>query len=97
MTYAVVSQGRTVEQLSYLVDETISRALLSVPGVAEIRRVGVDREIRVDLNPSPTSPWITARVNDKCDFNMNLPGGRAEVGGSEQTFGRWAVPPALRC
>jgi multidrug efflux pump subunit AcrB len=30
MTYAVTSEQRSVEQLSYLVDQTISRALLSV-------------------------------------------------------------------
>jgi len=38
MTYAVVSQRRTVEDpLSYLADgETISCKVLSVPGVAEL-------------------------------------------------------------
>lgn len=99
MTYAVVSQGRTVEQLSYLVDETISRALLSVPGVAEIRRVGgVDREIRVDLNPSRLqAQGITAtQVNDQIrNFNINLPGGRAEVGGSEQSIRTLGSAPSV--
>lgn len=99
MTYAVVSQGRTVEQLSYLVDETISRALLSVPGVAEIRRVGgVDREIRVDLNPSRLQALgITAtQVNDQIrNFNINLPGGRAEVGGSEQSIRTLGSAPSV--
>lgn len=90
ITYAVVSQRRTVEELSYLVDETISRALLSVPGVAEINRVGgVDREIRVDLDPARLQALgITAtQVNDQIrNLNVNLPGGRAEVGGSEQSI-----------
>ncbi len=90
ITYAVVSQQRTVEELSYLVDETISRALLSVPGVAEIDRVGgVDREIRVDLDPARLQALgITAtQVNDQIrNLNVNLPGGRAEVGGSEQSI-----------
>ncbi|OKH28897.1 efflux RND transporter permease subunit [Chroogloeocystis siderophila] len=89
MTYAVVSQQQSVEQLSNLVDQTISRALLAVQGVAQIRRVGgVDREIRIDLNPSQLQALgITAtQVNDQIRaFNANLPGGRAEVGGSEQT------------
>jgi multidrug efflux pump subunit AcrB len=54
MTYAVTSsERRSVEDLSYLVDQTISRALLSVKGVAQVQRVGgVDREIRVNLDPS---------------------------------------------
>ncbi|PPS45465.1 efflux RND transporter permease subunit [Chroococcidiopsis sp. TS-821] len=90
MTYAVVSQQQSVEQLSNLVDQTISRALLAVPGVAQVRRVGgVDREIRINLNPSQLQALgITAtQVNDQIRaFNANLPGGRAEVGGREQTI-----------
>lgn len=90
MTYVVSSDKRSVEELSNLVDETISRALLSVKGVAEIRRVGgVDREIRVNLDPDRLqSLGITAtQVNDQLRaFNINLPGGRAEIGGSEQSI-----------
>jgi multidrug efflux pump subunit AcrB len=68
MTYAVVSKRQSVEQLSNLVDETISRALLSVKGVAEIRRDGgVDREIRINIDPSRLQALgITATgVNDQ--------------------------------
>ena len=90
MTYVVSSDQRSVEDLSNLVDQTISRALLSVKGVAEIRRVGgVDREIRVNLDPDRLqSLGITAtQVNDQLRaFNINLPGGRAEIGGSEQSI-----------
>lgn len=90
VTYAVVSDQRSVEELSYLVDETISRDLLSVSGVAQIRRIGgVDREIRVDLDPSRLQALgITAtQVNDQIRaFNVNLPGGRSEIGGSEQSI-----------
>ncbi len=89
MTYAVASDKRSVEELSDLVDRQISRALLSVPGVAQINRLGgVDREIRVDLDPSRLQAYgITAtQVNDQIrNFNINLPGGRSEIGGSEQT------------
>jgi hydrophobe/amphiphile efflux-1 (HAE1) family protein len=90
MTYAVVAERRSVEDLSNLVDETISRGLLSVKGVAQINRVGgVDREIRVDLDSTRLQAvGITAtEVNDQIRaFNANLPGGRAELGGSEQTI-----------
>ncbi len=52
MSYAVVSDRQTVEQLSELIDQNISRALLSVKGVAQVQRIGGrDRDIRVDLNP----------------------------------------------
>ena len=90
MTYAVVSEQRSVEDLSNLVDQDISRALLAVRGVAQIKRVGgVDREIRINLAPERLkSLGITAtQVNDQIRaFNANLPGGRAEVGGSEQSI-----------
>ena len=90
MTYVVTSDKRSVEELSNLVDETINRALLSAKGVAEIRRIGgVDREIRVNLDPDRLqSLGITAtQVNDQLRaFNINLPGGRAEIGGSEQSI-----------
>ncbi len=90
MTYAVVSNQQSVEQLSNLVDETISRALLSVQGVAEVRRDGgVDREIRINIDPDRLQALgITATsVNDQIRaFNVNLPGGRTEVGGSEQSI-----------
>jgi hydrophobe/amphiphile efflux-1 (HAE1) family protein len=90
ITYAVKSDQRSVEELSNIVDQTISRALLGVRGVAQIQRVGgVDREIRINLNPNRLqSLGITAtQVNDQIRaLNINLPGGRAEVGGSEQSI-----------
>jgi len=88
MTYAVSSDQRSVEELSDLVDRKISRELLTVEGVAQIERLGgVDREIRVDLDSSLMHAYgITpTQVNDQIrQFNINLPGGRIEVGGGEQ-------------
>ncbi|MEB3886710.1 efflux RND transporter permease subunit [Lyngbya sp. CCY1209] len=90
MTYAVTSEKRSVEELSDLVDRTISRDLLNVPGVAEIQRLGgVDREIRIELNPDRLeSLGLTAtQLSDQIRaFNINLPGGRSQVGGSEQSI-----------
>ncbi|WP_287263262.1 efflux RND transporter permease subunit [Moorena sp. SIO3A5] len=88
MTYAVASNKRSVEELSDLVDRKISRDLVNVPGVAQIDRLGgVDREIRVDLDPARLQAFgITAtQVNDQIrTFNVNLPGGRGNIGGAEQ-------------
>lgn len=99
MTYAVVAERRTVADLSNLVDETISRALLSVKGVAQIRRIGgVDREIRVDLDPTRLQALgITAtQINDQIRaLNINLPGGRAELGGSEQSIRTLGSAPSV--
>ena len=91
MSYAVVSDRQTVEQLSELIDQNISRVLLSVKGVAQVQRIGGrDRDIRVDLNPEQLqSVGITAtQVNDQIrNFNINLPCGRTGIGNSEQTVG----------
>ena len=88
MTYAVVSDKFSVEELSDLVDRKISRRLVNVPGVGQIERLGgVDRAIRVDLDPNRLKAFgITAtQVNDQIrNFNINLPGGRSKIGGGEQ-------------
>ncbi|NEP50075.1 MAG: efflux RND transporter permease subunit, partial [Moorea sp. SIO3C2] len=88
MTYAVASDKSSVDELSDLVDRKISRDLVNVPGVAQIDRLGgVDREIRVDLDPARLQAFaITAtQVNDQIrTFNVNLPGGRGNIGGAEQ-------------
>jgi len=86
--YTVASETRSVEELSDLVDRTISRRLLSVSGVSQVTRVGgVDREIRVNLDPNQLNALgITAsQVNDQIrQFNINLPGGRSDVSDVEQ-------------
>jgi multidrug efflux pump subunit AcrB len=79
LTYAVTSDQRSVEELSDLVDRTISQKLLAVPGVSQVNRVGgVDPEVRVDLDPRQLDALgITAtQVNDQIRAaNVNLPGG----------------------
>ncbi|MDB9528970.1 efflux RND transporter permease subunit [Oscillatoria sp. CS-180] len=88
LTYAVISDQRSVEELSDLVDREISRSLLSVPGVAQVNRIGgVDPEIRVDLDPNQLDALgITAsQVNNQIRaLNVNLPSGRATVSQQEQ-------------
>ncbi len=79
----------TLEQLSWYIDNTVAKRLLGLPGIAAVQRVGgVDRTIRVILNPAALeSQGITAaEVNQQLRAsNMNGAGGRAEVAGSEQS------------
>ncbi len=103
VTYAVVSEQRTVEELSNLVDLTIIPELLNVKGVGQIERLGgLDREIRVNLDPERLQAYgITATEIDNqiSQFNLNLSGGRSEVGGREQsvrTLGSAATVSDLR-
>ena len=88
--YAVESTEQSIAALSNLIDQDISRALLSVPGVSQVQRIGgVDREIKVDLNPNALDALgITAtQVNEQLSaFNTNLPGGTTKAGGEQQTI-----------
>src|SRR5215467_14347550 len=79
----------TLEQLSWYIDNTVAKRLLGLPGIAAVQRVGgVDRTIRVILNPAALqAQGITAaQVNQQLrQSNMNGAGGRAEISGSEQS------------
>ena len=87
--FAVSADDMTLEQLSWFVDDTVSKRLLSVPGMAEINRGGgVNREIRVTLDPGRMqSLGVTAsQVNAALRaLNVNAAGGKAEIAGSRQS------------
>ena len=89
VTYAVASDKLSVEEISNLVDDTIIPELLNVKGVGEVERLGgLNREIRVNLDPERLIAYgITATEIDSqiAQFNLNLSGGRSEVGGREQS------------
>jgi hydrophobe/amphiphile efflux-1 (HAE1) family protein len=88
--YAVSTTSMTEEQLSWFVDDTITKRLLAIPGVARVNRDGgVTRELRVDLDPARMESWgITAsEVNQQLrQVNLDATGGRAQIGGSEQAI-----------
>jgi multidrug efflux pump subunit AcrB len=88
--YAVTTTNLTPEQLSWFIDNTVTKRLLGVPGVAQVSRSGgVDREIRVELDPGRLQALgLTAvQVNEQLRaLNMDAAGGRAQVGGGEQAI-----------
>ncbi|MGD9682646.1 MAG: efflux RND transporter permease subunit [Candidatus Obscuribacterales bacterium] len=88
VTYSVSSDKRSVEELSWFTDNTVSRALLGVKGVGQVQRAGgVDREIRVNLDPNRLIAMnVSADMvsNQVRMVNTNLPGGRGEVGAQEE-------------
>src|SRR5574338_1700581 len=79
----------SLEELSWYVDDTVAKRLLAVPGVAAVNRTGgVDRTIRVVLDPAALSAQgiTAAQVNQQLRAsNINAAGGRAEIAGSEQS------------
>ena len=90
VTYAASAPGMTVEQLSWFIDDVVARELQSVRGVGEVKRNGgVDREIRVSLDPEKLLALgvTAATVNEQVRAdNVDLGGGRGEVSGQEQAI-----------
>uniref|UniRef100_UPI0035CC47DB efflux RND transporter permease subunit n=1 Tax=uncultured Sphingomonas sp. TaxID=158754 RepID=UPI0035CC47DB len=88
-SYAAITTDMTVEQLSWYIDNDVAKELLSVSGLATVsRNGGVDREIRVILDPLKLSAQgLTASaVNQQLrQVNLNAAGGRAQIAGSEQS------------
>jgi multidrug efflux pump subunit AcrB len=88
--YAVTTTNLTPEQLSWFIDNTVTKRLLGLAGVAQVSRSGgVDREIRVELDPGRMQALgLTAvEVNEQLRaLNMDAAGGRAQVGGGEQAI-----------
>jgi multidrug efflux pump subunit AcrB len=88
--YAVTTTSLTPEQLSWFIDNTVTKRLLGLTGVAQVSRSGgVDREIRVELDPGRMQALgLTAvEVNEQLRaLNMDAAGGRAQVGGGEQAI-----------
>ena len=88
--YAVTSTTLTPAQLSWFIDNTVTKRMLAIPGIAQVTRSGgVDREIRVELDPGRLQALgLTAvELNDQLRaLNMDAAGGRAQVGGGEQAI-----------
>ena len=87
--WAVSADDMTLSQLSWFVDDTVSKRLLSISGMAKLERGGgVDREIRVTLDPARMqSLGVTAtQVNSALRLaNINAAGGKAEIAGARQS------------
>ena len=87
--YAVETEDMTLEQLSWFIDDTVAKRLLSIKGMAEVNRNGgVDREILVTLDPARMQAMgVTAsQVNLALrQLNLNAAGGRTEIGGTRQS------------
>lgn len=90
MTFAVSNPNMTIEELSWFVDDTITRSLQGRPGIGRVDRYGgADREIRVELDPVKLDSFgITASaVNQQLRAtNTDLGAGRSSIGAGEQAI-----------
>ena len=90
LTYTIASDKMSDEELSWFVDNTVARRLLSVKGVGAIARVGgVTREIRVELDPlrlqalnATAADMFTAAARQ---VQREASGGRTDIGDAEQS------------
>ena len=89
LTYTVSSTRMDDEALSWFVDNTVTKALLSVRGVGAVSRVGgVTREIHIEPDPArllalgATAADISRQLRQ---IQQEASGGRADVGGIEQS------------
>src|SRR5690606_38037735 len=77
------------EALSWFVDNDISKALLAVPGVGTVTRVGgVTREVRIALDPAQLLALNTTALDISRQLRQvqqEASGGRAYIGSGEQT------------
>lgn len=90
MTFSVTAPDMTMEEISWFVDDTVTRALQGRPGIGRVTRIGgADREIRVELDPvkldsyGVTAQAISAQI---AATNTNLGGGKLQLGDGEQAI-----------
>ena len=90
LVFAVASTRRDEESLSWFVDDTVSKAVLSVPGVGKLERIGgVQRQVSVEADPvRMLSLGVTAVDVSRAlrTMEQESSGGRGQMGGAEQVL-----------
>ena len=78
-----------LQELSWFVDNAVSKRLLSVPGVGAVTRVGgVTREIRIELDATRMAALKVSALDVSRQLRLvqkETPGGRGDVSGAEQS------------
>lgn len=77
------------QDLSWFVDNTVSKRLLTVPGVGAVKRMGgVNREVRVELDAARMAALNVTAIEVSRRLRLvqqETPGGRGDVSGAEQS------------
>ncbi|SEF34870.1 efflux RND transporter permease subunit [Variovorax sp. NFACC27] len=89
LTYTIASDKLDEQDLSWFVDNDVTKALLAVKGVASVARVGgLDREVHVDLDPTlmaglgVTPSDVSGRLKST---QKESSGGQGDIGGQRQS------------
>ncbi|HEY9544649.1 MAG TPA: efflux RND transporter permease subunit [Solimonas sp.] len=87
-TYAISADNMDTADLSWFVDNIVTKAIMPIRGVGRVARYGgSSREIRVELDPVKLQAFgVTAGEISRQLGNMQqeAPGGRGDLGGLEQ-------------
>lgn len=90
VTYSVASDNMNVEDLSWFVDDTVTKRLSDIPGVSTVSRIGgLQREITVAADPIVLSglKYPIAQLSEQITgIQQDSSGGEAEVGKTTQTI-----------
>ncbi|MFP3456879.1 efflux RND transporter permease subunit [Psychrobacter sp. SIMBA_152] len=90
VTYSVAAENMGVEDLSWFVDDTVTKRLSDIPGVSTVSRVGgLQREITVAADPIALSGLkfsISQLSQQIAGIQQDSSGGEAEVGNTTQTI-----------
>ncbi len=90
LTYAVSDPTRSIEDLSYFVDEIVARELTGENGVGKVTRLGgADAAIQVELDPDRllSLDLTAADVNSQLrQSNIDLGGGSGALAGQEYSI-----------
>jgi len=86
---AAQGSGLDDQDLSWFVDNDVSKRLLSVPGLGAVKRVGgVTREVRVELDDQRMAALRVSALDvsrQLRNVQREAPGGRGDVAGVEQS------------
>ncbi|MBE0406862.1 efflux RND transporter permease subunit [Psychrobacter sp. AOP22-C1-22] len=90
VTYSVAAENMNVEDLSWFVDDTVTKRLSDIPGVSTVGRIGgLQREITVAADPIALSglKFSIAQLSEQITgIQQDSSGGEAEVGKTTQTI-----------
>ncbi len=90
VTYSVTAENMSVEDLSWFVDDTVTKRLSDIQGVSSVSRIGgLEREITIAADPITLSGLqfsITQLSQQIAGIQQDSSGGEAEVGNSIQTI-----------
>ncbi len=88
--FAVEKDGATPQEISWFIDNDLTRELLAISGVSQVQRIGgVQREVRVELDPERLRAYGVSADSISAQLradNVDLPGGQAQVGGQAQSI-----------